>query len=143
MLKRDEVAKEILKSVGKKSCKHLTSFLNEWTKGLYVILRVIENFEDEVVAGDISTALNVSTARMAVALATLEAKKWIKKHKSVNDARKTVVELTDLGRSVLREREEELVEIIKLFLNKLNDEEVMQLLNIIKKTILDKEEIYA
>lgn len=135
MKERTEVAWEILNSVGKKNCKHLNSFLDDWTKGLYVILRIIDKAETEVVAGDISNALNVSTARIAVALATLEAKKWINKHKSTLDARKTVVELTPLGREVLRHQEEKLVLIIKSYLDKLNDEEVMQLLNIIKKTI--------
>lgn len=135
MIERIEVAEEILKSAGKKNCKRVTTFFNEWTKGLYVILRMINISEKEVVAGDISNTLGVSTARVAVALATLERKKWIKKHKSVLDARKTVVELTDLGRSILKEREEELKEIIVLYLDKLTDEEVIQFLNIIKKTL--------
>lgn len=135
MIERIEVAEEILKSAGKKNCKRVTTFFNEWTKGLYVILRMINISEKEVVAGDISNALGVSTARVAVALATLERKKWIKKHKSVLDARKTVVELTDLGRSILKEREEELKEIIVLYLDKLTDEEVIQFLNIVKKTL--------
>jgi DNA-binding MarR family transcriptional regulator len=135
MIERIEVAEEILKSAGKKNCKRVTTFFNEWTKGLYVILRMINISEKEIVAGDIANTLGISTARVAVALATLERKKWIKKHKSVLDARKTVVELTDLGKSILKEREEELKEIIILYLNKLTDEEVMQLLNIIKKTL--------
>ncbi len=135
MIERIEVAEEILKSVGKKNCKRVTTFFNEWTKGLYVILRMINISDTEVVAGDISNTLGISTARVAVALATLERKKWIKKHKSVLDARKTVVELTDLGRSVLKEREEELKEIIVLYLDKLTDEEVIQFLNIVKKTL--------
>jgi DNA-binding MarR family transcriptional regulator len=135
MIERIEIADEILKSAGKKNCKRITTFFNEWTKGLYVILRMINISEKEIVAGDIANTLGISTARVAVALATLERKKWIKKHKSVLDARKTVVELTDLGKSILKEREEELKEIIILYLNKLTDEEVMQLLNIIKKTL--------
>lgn len=135
MIERIEMADEILKSAGKKNCKRITTFFNEWTKGLYVILRMINISEKEIVAGDIANTLGISTARVAVALATLERKKWIKKHKSVLDARKTVVELTDLGKSILKEREEELKEIIVLYLNKLTDEEVMQLLNIIKKTL--------
>lgn len=135
MIERKYIAEEILKSMERKSCKHLTTFLDEWTKGLYLILRMIRNSETEVVAGDISNTLNVSTARIAVALATLDAKRWIKKHKSATDARKTVVEITDLGRKVLSKREEELKEIIKDLLEKLNDEEVIQLLNIIKKII--------
>lgn len=135
MIERKEVAEEILKKSGKKNCKRITAFFNEWTKGLYVILRIINISEEEVVAGDISNALSVSTARVAVALSTLERKKWIKKHKSKVDARKTVVELTDLGKSILKEREEELKDIITSFLEKLTEEEVLQLLNILKKTL--------
>ncbi len=140
MIDRKEIAEEILNNVGKKRCKHLTEFLDDWTKGLYVILRVIDKSETEVVAGDLSKALNVSTARMAVALSTLDAKKWIKKHKSNSDARKTVVQLTDLGRIKLKEREEQLVQIISEFLEKLDDSEVNQLFNIIKKTVLMEED---
>ena len=46
-----------------------------------------------------------------------------------------MVELTDLGKSILKEREEELKEIIVLYLDKLTDEEVIQFLNIVKKTL--------
>lgn len=135
MIERKDIAIEILKSAEKKNCKYITSFLDEWTKGLYVILRIIDISETEVVAGDISNKLGISTARVAVALATLERKNWIKKHKSKVDARKTVVELTDLGKEVLIARGQELVEIIKMFLDKLKDEEVLQLMNIVKKTL--------
>lgn len=135
MIERKDIAIEILKSAEKKNCKYITSFLDEWTKGLYVILRIIDISETEVVAGDISNKLGISTARVAVALATLERKKWIKKHKSKVDARKTVVELTDLGKEMLIARGHELVEIIKMFLDKLKDEEVLQLMNIVKKTL--------
>ena len=135
MIERKDIAIEILKSAEKKNCKYITSFLDEWTKGLYVILRIIDISETEVVAGDISNKLGISTARVAVALATLERKNWIKKHKSKVDARKTVVELTDLGKEMLIARGQELVEIIKMFLDKLKDEEVLQLMNIVKKTL--------
>ena len=135
MIERRDIAIEILKSAEKKNCKYITSFLDDWTKGLYVILRIIDISETEVVAGDISNKLGISTARVAVALATLERKKWIKKHKSKVDARKTVVELTDLGKEMLIARGQELVEIIKMFLDKLKDEEVLQLMNIVKKTL--------
>ena len=135
MIERRDIAIEILKSAEKKNCKYITSFLDEWTKGLYVILRIIDISETEVVAGDISNKLGISTARVAVALATLERKKWIKKHKSKVDARKTVVELTDLGKEMLIARGQELVEIIKRFLDKLNDEEILQFMNIVKKTL--------
>ncbi len=135
MLHREEIAKELLNDIEQTSCKKLFNFLNSWTKGLYVILRVIEKTSDEVTAGMISNILGVSTARTAVALKTLEIKKWIKKQKSTLDARKTIVSLTDLGKEKIQEKEQELVCIVECFLNRLTDEEVQQLINIIKKTL--------
>lgn len=135
MINRKELSVEILSAVTNKSCGVLTDLLNDWTKGLYVILRLIDKSKEEVVAGDIAQRLNVSTARVAVALRTLEDKKWIKKHKSKTDARKTIVMLTDLGKNVLRERMDYLSELVEKFLNKLTEEEILELLNIIKKTM--------
>ncbi len=135
MLNREEKALELLCSVEQKGCKKLTCFLEEWTKGLFVILRVIEKANSEVTAGDLASTLGVSTARIAVALKTLEVKKWIKKCKAQDDARKTIVILTNIGEKVLKEKEVELVKIISSFLEKLSDEEVLQLTEIIKKII--------
>jgi DNA-binding MarR family transcriptional regulator len=135
MINRKELSVEILSAVTNKSCGVLTDLLNDWTKGLYVILRLIDKSKEEVVAGDIAQRLNVSTARVAVALRTLEDKKWIKKHKSKTDARKTIVMLTELGKNVLRERMDYLSELVEKFLNKLTEEEILELLNIIKKTM--------
>lgn len=135
MINRKELSVEILSLVTNKNCGILTDFLNDWTKGLYYILRLIDKSDKEVVAGDIASRLNVSTARIAVALKTLEDKKWITKHKSNSDARKTIVILTNLGKSVLRGRMNYLSELVEKFLNKLTEEEIHQLLNIINKTM--------
>lgn len=135
MINRKELSVSMLEAFTCHSCKHLTAVLNDWTKGLYVILRLIDKSEKEIVAGDIAQKLNVSTARVAVALKTLEEKKWIKKYKSKTDARKTVVKLTPLGENILRERMNYLSELVEQFLNKLTEEEIYQLLNIIDKTM--------
>jgi DNA-binding MarR family transcriptional regulator len=135
MNNKKEVAMNILEAFSNDNCKNLTDFLNDCTRGLYVILKLIYDSKEEVVAGDLSTKLNVSTARMAVALKTLEKKKWIKKHKSTTDARKTIVELTDTGIIALQRRLDKLIEIVEKFLDKLTENETIQLLNIIQKTM--------
>ena len=139
MQNNQDIAKEILYIISSNKCEELTDLLNDWTKGLFVILRVIEVSEKEVTAGDIASALKVSTARVAVALNTLEAKKWIKKHKSYLDARKTIVELTDLGKEVLETKKLKVVNMVSNFLDKLTIEETNQLLHIIKKTMEEQQ----
>ena len=135
MINKKQISIEILNVVANKNCSILTELLNDWTKGLYVILRLIDSSKEEVIAGDIAYQLKISTARVAVALRTLEDKKWIIRHKSKIDARKTIVELTELGKSVLRERMRYLTELVEKFLGKLTEEEISQLLNIINKTM--------
>lgn len=61
-------------------------------------LRKAEELGIEMTAGDLSAKFNVSTAREAVLLNTLEEKGWIQRYKSSTDGRKTYVRLTDLGR---------------------------------------------
>jgi DNA-binding MarR family transcriptional regulator len=98
-------------------------------------LKLIKNSETEVVAGDIATSLNISTARVAVALKTLECKKLIKTYKSNEDARKKVVMLTEQGNVELKEWDNKLVGLATNFLEKLTDDEVNQLVNIINKVM--------
>ena len=58
--------------------------------GERAILAFLEQ-KNEVNAGDISSFLNVSTARIAVLLKNLEKKDLIKKSSSQTDKRKTIV----------------------------------------------------
>lgn len=132
---RNEIAYKIMNGVSCSDFKPLANIINDRTKGMYVILRLLTKANNEVTAGDIANSLNVSTARVAVALNTLEKKKYIVKYKSSKDARKTIVEITSHGKEALKERENKIVNFITKFLNKLTDNEIFQLLNIISKGI--------
>ncbi len=123
----------IMEPLNNDNFKKIFSLLEDGYKGLFVILKVINSQHNEVIAGDISKKLNISTARVAVALNTLEKKQYIIKRKSDNDLRKTVVELTPLGEAALLEREKKIQEVIESILECLNIEEQQQLFNILKK----------
>lgn len=134
-MNREKIAEELVARVSMHNCKEFTNILNDASKGLFVILKLIKNSNEDVLPGDISLKLNVSTARTAVALKTLEAKKWIKMYKSSADQRKKVIELTETGEAILKDWDNKLTILAKNFLGKLTDEEVEQLFNIFKKVI--------
>lgn len=127
------IAEELINNISCKNFRTLTSSLEDGSKGIYIVLKIIANMNKEVIASDIADALGVSIARITVALKTLESKKLIVKTKSLKDKRKTIVSITDLGYKELRERNKKLISIVHSLLNKLTIEESEQLLNISKK----------
>lgn len=105
--------------------------------GMYFVLKILAE-HDHLIAGDISEIFGVSTARTAVILSTLEKKGYVIKNKSVSDARKTVVSITERGQTVLKERVDKICNTVNHFLSKLNEEEVQKLFSILKKLLICK-----
>lgn len=115
--------------------KKVTDTLQDGFSGMYVVLKIIEDAPNELSAGDISQIFGVTTARTAVVLTTLEKKEYIIKSKSENDARKTIVKITEKGKKTLNERKDELFTDINTFLNKLDDIDIDNLYKIISKLL--------
>lgn len=137
MEKKDYI-KEVFINLKCENFRKILTTLEDGYKGLFVILKVIRDYQGKIIAGDISSKLDISTARVAVALNTLERKKYIVKHKAKEDGRKTIVELTDIGRSVLEQRESEIINLMNDFFDNLEINELKQLLNIINKIKTNK-----
>lgn len=87
----------------------------------------------EVSAGDISSFLNVSTARIAVLLKNLEKKDLIKKSSSQTDKRKTIVRLTEKGKKNCRTLKKSLIEKINNFFLFLGEEDTKNFLRLTQK----------
>ena len=71
--------------------------ISETTKGIAAVLGYLYETSETVTAGQISKVMNVSTARVAVLLKKMENKGLIIKETGTNDARTTVVRLSELG----------------------------------------------
>lgn len=103
--------------------------------GMFVVLRFLQKSEG-VLAGDISDALGITTARTAVVLNTLQRKGYIEKTKFSQDARKTIVKITENGKHALEKRKEIIINMINSFISILDNSEVETLYNITKKIVL-------
>ena len=73
--------------------------LDETRAGLHCVLRMLDREEKPLTAGQISTKMGVSSARVAVLLRKMAEKGLIVREGSPDDARKSMISLSDKGRS--------------------------------------------
>lgn len=132
-MERENEARLIMTLMSQKKPKRVVNFFESGFKGAVVLLKILYTENRPLTAGELSTKLNVSTARIAVAITKLSELGWISKTKSSIDARQTLVELTPLGKDKLCERENELLQLVCEFLQKLTDDEISSLISIIQK----------
>ncbi|MDE5584584.1 MAG: MarR family transcriptional regulator [Ruminococcus sp.] len=77
--------------------------------GIFCVLKYLSAVDRPVSAGEISAFMNVSTARVSVILRKMAEKGYILRESDVEDARKSMISLSDFGREKnLRNRNETL-----------------------------------
>lgn len=128
-----EQAEEFHRILSCKECGKISKFLAEGYRGLYVILRIVRDSEKGVLSSDIAKTMNISTARVAVALKTLHQKGYISKIPADYDGRKIILKVTPSGEKALSEREKSVYDLIETFLAKLTEEEAQTFIMIAKK----------
>jgi len=133
-VEKKKIAQEFFKKLSSKNIGRMFSFLED-NRGMYTILKFINEQDKDILAGDISKSLNISTARVAVALASLEKKHFIEKIKSNEDARKTIVKITSIGKNALEERQNKIIKNITDLLERLSNRDSKILLEIISKLV--------
>lgn len=115
--------------------RNLLQLIEDGYKGMFVILRILRDSRTAVVAGDLAKQMNVSTARIARALNTLEGKHYIERAGEKHDARKVVINLTPQGKDALEEREQYVHSMIAPMLANLTEEEINTFLGLLKKLL--------
>lgn len=119
-----------------KNWKKLVSLIEDGYRGMFVMLRILHESDGKVVAGDLAKLMNVSTARIASALNTLEKKNYIKRESEANDARKVVIVLTEQGVIALEERKKNVQQMIAPMFENLTDTEIITLFSLLKKLLI-------
>ena len=83
--------------------REFVALLNETQAGIGAVLKLLCQEKKPLTAGELSERMQVSTARIAVLLKKMEAKKLIVRSKDAADRRITVVALSEQGRKVVKE----------------------------------------
>lgn len=108
--------------------------MDEQQRGeLFVLKYLLKNTNIEITPGFITDAYGVSTARTASILNQLESKGYIERKKSINDGRKYIIELTDIGIEFIEERTKKSKKIIIDMINHIGIEEFEHFVSIVEK----------
>ncbi|MCH5344351.1 MAG: MarR family transcriptional regulator [Acetatifactor sp.] len=107
--------------------------VDECQRGTGFILAYLEEVSGEVIAGDLARELNVSTARIAALLKTMEKNELIIRYQSATDNRQTVVEITQKGIDYSAAMKKQILEKAELLLEKVGKEELDEFIRISMK----------
>lgn len=113
--------------------KELINIILSGFSGVFLLLKILRNKRKAMAAGELSSKMKVSSARMAAMLNNLSQKGYIKKEKTEDDGRKTIVTITKDGQNALAKREGKVVGLIDKLLKKLSSKDIKNLLDICKK----------
>lgn len=83
--------------------------------------------------GELAKDINVSTARIAAILKSIEKKGLIKREIDANDRRKILVTITPAGQSFADARKEDIFIFWKKFMDFIGEEDVLHSIRILKK----------
>lgn len=119
-----EDAQELLSNLYSCIPRSFYSNLESTQRGFGFVLSYLEQSDGEVVSGDLSKRLNVSTARIAALLKRMEQSGLITRQSSSEDARRTVVKITPKGVALIDEMRERTLVKIELLLEQISKEEL-------------------
>ncbi len=129
MEKREQAIK-LLEEFKKSRPPMLFEKIDKFDKGINFVIGYLHHKKTEVISQDLSNALNVSTARMAKILNSMEKKGLIIKSHSKTDARKTVVVLTKKGESYLEKCKDTIINIVMEIIDRVGYDTLLELINI-------------
>lgn len=102
-------------------------------QGTHFVLGYLSIHNEEVISSDLSSALNVSSARMAKILKNMEKRGLIEKKQSTSDARKTIVTLTKKGRDLILKYQDIFINSALVIIEKVGEEDLKEFIRISNK----------
>lgn len=137
----EEIAEILFQQLKPTSSTSLTEVLNEFNRGEVGVLGYLAFDKDEATAGELSEKLNVTTARIASILNSLENKEYIKRKEDNLDKRKTLVSITTKGKELANITKREIIEKIIRVVEEVGYDEIKDYVRIALKIrdVLDKQ----
>lgn len=132
-MERDNLAEILFQELRCNTSTSLGEILNEFNRGEIGVLGYLAFEKDEATAGELSEKLNVTTARIASILNSLEAKDYIKRTEDSKDKRKTLVVVTKKGKALAKKAKKEVIDKITKVINEIGEEEVKEYIRITLK----------
>ncbi|WP_054741688.1 MarR family winged helix-turn-helix transcriptional regulator [Cellulosilyticum ruminicola] len=124
---------EILKLLYDLHSHHQANDIPISAKGEVFLLLTLAHRGGYALPGELAKDINVSTARIAAILKSIEKKGLIKREIDANDRRKILVTITPAGQSFADARKEDIFIFWKKFMDFIGEEDVLHSIRILKK----------
>lgn len=102
-------------------------------RGMNFVLLYLKESDRETPAGELAKELDVSTARIAALLNTMEKSGYIERERSGQDARQTFVRLTPAGLAAAEEIQEHILQDAMLLIEKVGSKDLYEFLRIYER----------
>lgn len=107
----------------------------EATRGEAYIFQYIAKHDGDVIPGQISSEMNISSARIAAILNSLENKGLITRHIDRDDRRRTIIRLTPSGEAESKKYMRALLESVAKMLERLGEDDSREYIRIISRLV--------
>lgn len=108
----------------------LVEILNDFNRGEVGVLSYLAFNKDYEYSGILSEKLNVSTARIASILNSLENKGYIKRNEDTLDKRKTLVTITSKGKELAIDTKKKIIDKIVMVIKQIGYDEIREYVRI-------------
>lgn len=137
----EEFAEFLFNRLKPTNARSLTDVLNNFNRGEVGVLSYLVFDKSEVSAGELSEKLNVSTARIASILNSLENKGYIIRKVDSLDKRKTLVTTTDKGKDLAISTKKEIINMLLKIIDEVGYDDIKEYIRILKKirNVIDKQ----
>lgn len=103
---------------------------------IYVLLYLLKQNRD-IMPNEISKEMNISTARIANVLNSLENKKLVTRVINEKDRRKILVKITELGKLTAKKKSEEYLKVTTKILESLGKDDAQKFIEILDKLLIN------
>jgi len=125
------LAKEFMESMFRMRKPPFPRDISESLRGEMFVLKYIALREEPTLPGEISREVNISTARIAATLNSLEKKVLVTRRIDPDDRRRILVELTAAGRALVEEHTQELLDMVSGILCALGETDAREFVRIL------------
>lgn len=130
------LAKEFIEKTHQFRSHHQQKHVDEAMRGeTFVILYLLKR-RGSVQPNEISTAMNISSARVTATLNSLERKGMVTRRIDPEDRRRILVDITEAGRSLALQHQEMVLASVRDMLEKLGETDARELIRILGKLVI-------
>lgn len=128
-----EIAENLFQKLRRNTSISLVEVLNEFNRGEIGVLNYLAFDKNGATSGELSEKLNVTTARIASILNSLENKEYIRRKEDEFDKRKTLVVITSKGQELANVTKSEIIDKIIQVIKEIGYDEIKEYLRIALK----------